>query len=223
MPAKGDSVGAEELHLSASISEMEIISHEDSIFVFNGLPARQYEIHAIVGEIPFTLTMIVVEEVNTHPYIEKMEVSFSSAWKWELEPLKRLVETNREPTMLLIGLRSYCNEMQYRRCVWKWMKQKWDRNVVLQYGEYSNAVFVCTDGLLTPSEKPKFLLSWSISFSPEGVAAPSIYPHFSMECSDEDAKEEYDELHSEMIKSFTSLLEVRGVESAISFLMSCIL
>ena len=35
--------------------------------------------------------MIVVEEVNTHPYIEKMEVSFSSAWKWELEPLKRLV------------------------------------------------------------------------------------------------------------------------------------
>ena len=35
--------------------------------------------------------MIVVEEVNTHPYIEKMEVSFSSVWKWELEPLKRLV------------------------------------------------------------------------------------------------------------------------------------
>ena len=145
--------------------------------------------------------------------------------------------------MLLTGLRSYCNEMQYRRCVWKWMKQKWDRNVVLQYGEYSNAVFVCTDGLLTPSlvslrsmmnrEKPKFLLSWSISFSPEGVAAPSIYPHFSMECSgplnathsvlDEDMKEECDELHSEMIKSFTSLLEVRGVESAISFLMNCIL
>ena len=145
--------------------------------------------------------------------------------------------------MLLIGLRSYCNEMQYRRCAWKWMKQKWDRNVVLQYGEYSNAVFVCTDGVLTPSlvsltfmmnrEKPKFLLSWSISFSPEGVATPSIYPHFSMECSgpliathsvlDEDVKEEYDELHSEMIKSFTSLLEVRGVESAISFLMNCIL
>ena len=44
MPAKGDSVGEEELHLSASISEMEIISHEDSIFVFNGLPARQYEV-----------------------------------------------------------------------------------------------------------------------------------------------------------------------------------
>lgn len=40
---------------------------------------------------------------------------------------------------------------------------------------------------------------------------------------DEDMKEEYDELHSEMIKSFTSLLEVRGVESAISFLMNCIL
>ena len=44
MPAKGDSVGEEELHLSASISEMDIISHEDSIFVFNGLPARQYEV-----------------------------------------------------------------------------------------------------------------------------------------------------------------------------------
>ena len=73
------------------------------------------------------------------------------------------------------------------------MKQKWDRNVVLQYGEYSNTVFVCTDGLLTPSlywsevmmnrEKPKFLLFWSIAFSPEGIAVPSIYPHFSLECS----------------------------------------
>ena len=58
---------------------------------------------------------------------------------------------NREPTMLLTGLRSYCNEIQYRWSVWKWMKQKWDRNVILQYGEYSNSVFVCTDGSLTPS------------------------------------------------------------------------
>lgn len=123
------------------------------------------------------------------------------------------------------------------------MKQKWDRNVILQYGEYSNGVFVCTDGLLTPSlllqgrmtnrEKPKFLLTWSIAFSPEGIVVSSIYPHFSLECSsllvvgvskvDEEMKEECDELHSEIIKSFTSLLEVRGVESAISFLMNCIL
>lgn len=44
MPAKGDSVGEEELHLSASISEMNAISHEDSIFVFNELPARQYKV-----------------------------------------------------------------------------------------------------------------------------------------------------------------------------------
>lgn len=86
---------------------------------------------------------------------------------------------------------------------------------------------------MTNREKPKFLLSWSIAFSPEGIAVPTIYPHFSLECSslpvvilskvDEEMKEECDELHNEMITSFTSLLEVRGVESAISFLMNCIL
>ena len=47
--------------------------------------------------------------------------------------------------MWLLGLRSYCNEIAYRRDVWNWMKKMWGSVVSFPIGDYSNSVLVCTD------------------------------------------------------------------------------
>ena len=53
--------------------------------------------------------------------------------------------------MWLLGLRSYCNEIAYRRDVWKWMKEKWGASISFPMGEFSNSVLVCTDQTATTS------------------------------------------------------------------------
>ena len=58
---------------------------------------------------------------------------------------------NKEPTMLLTGLRSFANEIQYRQNVWQWMKKEWSSYVIIPAGKYSNNVLVCTDKQVTPS------------------------------------------------------------------------
>ena len=44
MPPKGDRVGNEEIHLSASLSEMQIVNKSDCMLVYEGLPARRYNV-----------------------------------------------------------------------------------------------------------------------------------------------------------------------------------
>ena len=43
---------------------------------------------------------------------------------------------NKEPTMLLTGLRSFANEIQYRQSVWQWMKKEWSSYVIIPAGKY---------------------------------------------------------------------------------------
>lgn len=91
---------------------------------------------------------------------------------------------------MLTGLRSFVNEIQYRQTVWKWMKDKWGHIIIIPEGKYSNNVIICIDKKLTPSyhsslfitisDKPKFLISWSIDFSPEGIVQSSIQPYFTI-------------------------------------------
>ena len=49
------------------------------------------KIKASVDEILFEMTLISIEGVEEHPYIEKLDVTISDAWKTELEPLVTLV------------------------------------------------------------------------------------------------------------------------------------
>ena len=49
------------------------------------------KIKASVDEILFEMTLISIEGVKEHPYIEKLDVTILDAWKTELEPLVTLV------------------------------------------------------------------------------------------------------------------------------------
>ena len=83
--------------------------------------------------------------------------------------------------------------MEYRRSVFRWLKEKWNANVIIPYGEYSSFVYVCSDGLLSPSQscslllinrdKPKLLLSWTIDFSEDGMVVSRLHPEFRVECA----------------------------------------
>lgn len=145
--------------------------------------------------------------------------------------------------MFLLGLRSFVNEMEYRRDVWKWMKAKWGSCVSFPVESYSDSVLVCTDKDASPSlvvsldyhcsDRPKFLLTWVIQFSPEGIVVPVIRPFFDIQMKGgnmrwcfpiEDAKQsECDQLIRSILSVFDELIHVRSVEDAICFLMECIL
>ena len=145
--------------------------------------------------------------------------------------------------MFLLGLRSFVNEMEYRRDVWKWMKAKWGSYVSFPVESYSDSVLVCTDKDASPSlvvsldyhrsDRPKFLLTWVIQFSPEGIVVPVIRPFFDIQMKGgnmrwcfpiEDAKQsECDQLIRSILSVFDELIHVRSVEDAICFLMECIL
>lgn len=166
MPPKGDVVTENEIQLSSMIGDIQIISKQDELTTYENQPARSYhvclfllmnhkQILASVSFIQFELELIVVERLNEHPSIEVMKVDIIGGWKCELEPLIRQVslfpsfdkqvEENREPTMLLLGLRSFANEVQYRQDVWKWMKETWGSAVSFPVDMYSNSVLVCFD------------------------------------------------------------------------------
>ena len=145
--------------------------------------------------------------------------------------------------MFLLGLRSFVNEMAYRCDVWKWMKAKWGSCVSFPVESYSDSVLVCTDKDASPSlvvcwtyhrsDRPKFLLTWVIQFSPEGVVVPVIRPFFDIHMKgtrvssvfllDGTKQNDCDTLVHSILSVFDELIHVRSVEDAICFLMECIL
>ena len=76
---------------------------------------------------------------------------------------------------------------------------------------------------MNPSEHPKFLISWSIAFSPTGIVQPMIHPFFYMQSDKRSIQRELDVLQNEIVDEFLALTEVHGIESAIQFLMDCLL
>lgn len=145
--------------------------------------------------------------------------------------------------MFLLGLRSFVNEMEYRRDVWKWMKARWGSCVSFPVESYSDSVLVCTDKDASPSwvacwivdrsDRPKFLLTWVIRFSPEGIVLPVIRPYFDIQMKgrsvwccfpiDVAKQKDCDQLVRSILSVFDELIHVRSVEDAICFLMECIL
>ena len=120
-PRKAIVWGMKRSTVSASLSEMQIVNKSDCMLVYEGLPARRYNVLPRLpyitqldrrkrGEIPFHLELFVIESANSHPYISKATMPFHSAWKCELNPLKRLVGFIR-PTQRrlkrLVNLHSY--------------------------------------------------------------------------------------------------------------------
>ena len=166
MPPKGDVVTENEIQLSSAIADIQIITKHDELTTYENQPARRYnvlfylfynstQILAKVSFVQFELELIVVERLNEHSSIESMKVNIIGGWKCELDPLihqvtllqsfDQQVEENCEPTMLLLGLRSFVNEVQYRQDVWRWMKEMWGSAVSFPVDMYSNSVLVCFD------------------------------------------------------------------------------
>ena len=209
--------------LTKTISQLQILKKESSGCVLEGKPARTYSICGKVEEIQFDMSLLVVEADKAHPFIHSMDIRFDGAWSCELDPLKELVCASREPTLALVGIRSYLNEIQYRSQIWKWMKEKWDSRVSIPAGRYSNTVLIVTDNSVLSSNRPKCVLSWTIGFSQEGLVIPTILPYFDAVAAKEEKQKDVSELISKITRLFASLLEVCGLKSAVTFLMDCIL
>ena len=135
--------------------------------------------------------------------------------------------------MLLLGLRSFVNEVQYRQDVWRWMKEMWGSAVSFPVDMYSNSVLVCFDKtaatswqltiVVSSSERTKFLISWSITFTPTGIVQPVIYPFFYLQSDKDSIQRQLDSLQKDIVDEFHALTEVQGIESAFQFLMDCLL
>lgn len=81
--------------------------------------------------------------------------------------------------------------------------------------------------------RPKCVLLWSISFTDEGIAISDIFPHFNFTYKrfftekllflEQENQNRGEKLFKELNNSFLSVMEIYGIISAISYLMSCIL
>ncbi|KAK8810257.1 hypothetical protein WA538_002832, partial [Blastocystis sp. DL] len=221
MPPKGDVVTDNELQLSSSLSGLSLLSRTNELSTWNDQPARVYRIRASVDEVSFDMVLIAVEQIHGHSSIADLQITVHGIWQYELDPLVKQCEEAKEPTMFLLGLRSFVNEMEYRRDVWKWMKAKWGSYVSFPVESYSDSVLVCTDKDASPSDRPKFLLTWVIQFSPEGIVVPVIRPFFDIQMKEDAKQSECDQLIRSILSVFDELIHVRSVEDAICFLMEC--
>lgn len=148
------------------------------------------------------MRIISIEGVEKHPYIESLEVTIHSAWKIELQPLITLVGPFRSFPHRLQQIKS--QRCYYLDCVLLAMRFSIDNpcgngwkilgvlillilrestQTILLYVQIRNWHLRTFSCLLSSRNKPKFLISWSIDFSPEGVVRSSIQPFFTMTSS----------------------------------------
>ncbi|KAK8790934.1 hypothetical protein WA158_005565 [Blastocystis sp. Blastoise] len=210
-------ISNDEYLMNEYLTDIHIISHSKSLCVMNNEPSTKYEISAQFDFLPFSIDFVVIESDKEHPYIDSMNIDVKSAWKHELSPLVTMSIQNKSPILWMNGLRSFLKEVKYRQDIWRWMKETWDEYVYIPFDEYSSYVVIDFDSEHNNQNKLKFTLLWSIEWSFDGNIQPILRPGFNIQT--EDTSINVKDYINQLYIHFQSLMQIKGIKSAITVLM----